>query len=247
MKMTTRWLLTVLAAGSMATTAVAQPKDAPKTDPKTDAPKATPPETPKDEAKQEYVYILFKTGKGEIVLELNNAKAPISTANFVKYVEKGHYDGTIFHRTIPNFMVQGGGMTADRKEKATDSPIRNEWKNGLKNKRGTLAMARTADPNSATSQFFINVVDNDFLDQPSGGAAYAVFGQVIAGMDVVDAIVKEPTRPNANAFGEQSDPINPVVVEKASKLTKEEADAKKAAAAPKDDKKPEEKKPTEKK
>lgn len=150
--------------------------------------------------------ILMQTSAGDFTLELDGEKAPISTLNFVQYVKDGYYKGTIFHRVISNFMIQGGGMTADFSDKRQGQrpPIKNEWRNGLKNVRGSIAMARTSDPDSATSQFFINVVDNDFLDQPRGGAAYAVFGKVISGMDVVDKIR------NAPGSGEQ--PLNPVVI-----------------------------------
>lgn len=134
--------------------------------------------------------VKLKTSKGDIIIELNAEKAPISTENFLKYVKDKHYDGTVFHRVIPNFMVQGGGF-ADQDGKLVQKPsgkgIKNEANNGLTNDRGTLAMARTADPNSATAQFFINVKDNPFLNYPNNGG-YAVFGKVIEGMDVVDKI-----------------------------------------------------------
>ncbi|MBS1209599.1 MAG: peptidyl-prolyl cis-trans isomerase [Proteobacteria bacterium] len=129
------------------------------------------------------------TSLGAITLELNADKAPQTVANFLKYVEDKHYDGTIFHRVIKNFMIQGGGMTANMAEKSTRAPIKNEANNGLKNERGTIAMARTQAPHSATSQFFINTVNNDMLDYPGmDGWGYCVFGKVIAGMDVVDKI-----------------------------------------------------------
>jgi peptidyl-prolyl cis-trans isomerase A (cyclophilin A) len=137
------------------------------------------------------------TSKGVIVVELDPQRAPISTKNFLEYVRAGHYDGTIFHRVIPGFMIQGGGMTADLNEKLTRDPIPNEAKNGLKNVRGSIAMARTEDPDSATAQFYINLVDNTGLDHPSpDGHGYAVFGKVIAGLEVVDAIaaVRTATR-----------------------------------------------------
>jgi cyclophilin family peptidyl-prolyl cis-trans isomerase len=132
----------------------------------------------------------MQTSHGEMVLELNDEKAPISAANFMSYVAKGHYDGTIFHRVISGFMIQGGGFTAEMVQKPTDKPIRNEWQNGLKNTRGTLSMARLGgNADSATCQFFINVVDNGFLDRPQpDGAAYAVFGRVVSGMEAVDKI-----------------------------------------------------------
>ena len=140
------------------------------------------------------VKVTIETSKGNIELELDAAKAPTTVANFVSYVKKGHYDGLIFHRVIPGFMIQGGGFTPDMQQKAVDAPIKIESKNGLKNVRGSIAMARTSDPNSATSQFFINVKDNANLDYPSfDGFGYTVFGMTTKGLDVVDAIVGVPT------------------------------------------------------
>jgi peptidyl-prolyl cis-trans isomerase A (cyclophilin A) len=155
--------------------------------------------------------VRLATTAGDIVVELDAAKAPKSVANFLQYVKAGHYDGTIFHRVIANFMVQGGGMTADMKEKETRPPIPLESKNGLLNQRGTLAMARTPDPNSATAQFFINVKDNSFLDQAQAkdGNGYAVFGKVIEGMDVVDKIRVVPTGPG-------DVPLQPIVIRRAT-------------------------------
>ena len=135
--------------------------------------------------------VVMKTSKGEIEIELFRDKAPITVKNFLDYAKSGHYDGTIFHRVIPDFMIQGGGMTADMNEKGTKAPIKNEAANGLKNQRGTVAMARTSVVDSATSQFFINVADNAFLDHRAPtpqGYGYAVFGKVTKGMDVADAI-----------------------------------------------------------
>ena len=135
--------------------------------------------------------ITLKTNLGDIVIELNYEKAPITAANFERYVKEGFYKGTIFHRVIKGFMIQGGGLTADLEAKANHEPIKNEADNGLTNDRGTIAMARTNDPHSATSQFFINTVDNDFLNFRSkdlSGWGYCVFGKVVAGMDVVDKI-----------------------------------------------------------
>lgn len=133
--------------------------------------------------------VLMETSQGNIKLELFEKEAPISVKNFLGYVDKGFYNGTIFHRVINGFMIQGGGFTTDFVQKSTDAPIKNEATNGLKNVRGTIAMARTGMPDSATSQFFINVVNNDMLNRPSpDGFGYAVFGKVIAGMDVVDKI-----------------------------------------------------------
>ena len=130
----------------------------------------------------------MKTSMGNIEIELFNDKAPVSAKNFENYVKSNFYAGTIFHRVIPGFMIQGGGMDANMIEKATKSPIINEANNGLKNARGTLAMARTSDPNSATSQFFINVADNSFLNRSAMDAGYAVFGKVVEGLDIVDVI-----------------------------------------------------------
>lgn len=140
--------------------------------------------------------VRLETNMGAIVLELNREKAPVSVENFLSYVKDGHYDGTIFHRVISNFMIQGGGFTQDYRQKATKAPIKNEADNGLKNERGTVAMARTSDPQSATAQFFVNVVNNDFLNYTaanSRGWGYAVFGKVTEGMDVVDKIRNTPT------------------------------------------------------
>ena len=160
--------------------------------------------------------VLLKTNKGDITLTLDAAKAPKSVANFLQYVKNGHYDGTIFHRVIDNFMIQGGGMTAGMKQKPTGEQIENEANNGLKNERGTIAMARTSDPHSATAQFFINVNNNDFLNHAAPNAqgwGYAVFGKVTDGMDVVDAIRKVKT---GNAGFHQDVPTEDVVIEKAS-------------------------------
>jgi peptidyl-prolyl cis-trans isomerase A (cyclophilin A) len=156
----------------------------------------------------------LKTSAGTIRLELYPAKAPKSVENFLQYVRDGHYDGTIFHRVIPGFMVQGGGMTKDMAQKKTRAPIPIESKNGLKNELGTVAMARTSDPNSATSQFFINVNNNGFLDYPGAdGHGYTVFGKVVGGMDVVNKIVAVPT---GNQGMHQNVPRTPVVIESAS-------------------------------
>ena len=135
----------------------------------------------------------IKTSQGTIVAEIYSDKAPKSGANFLQYVRDGYYDGSIFHRVIDGFMIQGGGFSADLKQKSTRAPIENEGGNGLRNSAGTLAMARTSDPNSATSQFYINLVDNDMLDRSVGNAGYAVFGRVTQGFDVVARIAKLPT------------------------------------------------------
>ena len=163
--------------------------------------------------------IKLTTNHGTITLELDTVNAPKTSANFIAYVESGHYDGTIFHRVIKNFMIQGGGMTPDMEQKPTQAPIENEGeqtaKAGLKNVRGSIAMARTNDPHSATAQFFINTVDNDFLDfkAPSGqGWGYCVFGKVVDGMDVVDKIRAVAT---GNKGFHQDVPKEDVIIEKA--------------------------------
>jgi peptidyl-prolyl cis-trans isomerase A (cyclophilin A)/peptidyl-prolyl cis-trans isomerase B (cyclophilin B) len=157
--------------------------------------------------------VSLKTSMGEIVLELNPEKAPKSVENFLQYVKKGHYNGTIFHRVIDGFMIQGGGFDSDMKQKPTMAPIENEAKNGLKNETYTVAMARTSDPHSASAQFFINVKNNGFLDYPGqDGWGYAVFGKVVKGMDVVDKIKAVPTS--------NSVPNAPVVIESATILKK---------------------------
>jgi peptidyl-prolyl cis-trans isomerase A (cyclophilin A) len=154
--------------------------------------------------------VVLSTSEGDITLELNAAKAPRTVENFLAYVRSGHYDGTIFHRVIDGFMIQGGGFTPDMKQKPTRAPIPLESKNGLKNERGTIAMARTSVPDSATAQFFINVVDNPRLDYPNpDGHGYAVFGKVVAGMDVVDRIRAVPT---GSAAGHQNVPVKPVLI-----------------------------------
>lgn len=158
--------------------------------------------------------ITLTTSFGTIEIELFDNEAPISAENFRTYVENGHYDGTIFHRVIPGFMIQGGGMTPDMKEKKTRAPIKNEAKNGKKNQRGTLAMARTQDVDSATAQFFINLTDNTFLDHGLRDFGYAVFGRVTKGMDVVDQIAKVKT----GRKGPHDDvPVEPVTIQKATK------------------------------
>jgi peptidyl-prolyl cis-trans isomerase B (cyclophilin B) len=156
--------------------------------------------------------IKFTTNHGDILIELNEEKAPLSCENFKQYVTDGHYDGTIFHRVIKGFMIQGGGFMPDMMQKATRENIENEAKNGLSNKRGTLAMARTMEPHSASSQFFINLKDNNFLDYPGqDGWGYCVFGEVTEGMDVVDSIEQVTT---GNTGGHGDVPEEPVIVEK---------------------------------
>jgi cyclophilin family peptidyl-prolyl cis-trans isomerase len=157
------------------------------------------------------VKAVIETSKGVIELELDAAKAPLSVANFTAYAKNGHYNGTIFHRVIPGFMIQGGGFTADMVQKPTVAPIKNEGGNGLNNARGTIAMARTMVPDSATSQFFINVADNAMLDRANSqdGVGYAVFGKVTKGMEVADAIVAVPT----GSKGQHGDvPVEPITI-----------------------------------
>ena len=158
--------------------------------------------------------VVLDTTMGPITIELDRAKAPITVDNFLKYVDEGFYNGVIFHRVIPGFMIQGGGMTEDMQEKPTRGTIKNEGGNGLKNARGTLAMARTPDPDSASAQFFINLKDNGFLnrDEAQDGFGYAVFGKVIGGMDVVDKIAQVPT----GRRGSSGDvPTKPILIKSA--------------------------------
>ncbi len=168
------------------------------------------------------VTVRMTTTMGDIVLELNREKAPLSVANFLWYADKGEYDGTIFHRVMENFVIQGGGYTKDMRELLSGGTIMNEWQNGLKNVRGSIAMARETAPNSATREFYINVVDNPRLDGPreiTGNAGYAVFGRVVEGMDVVDKIRKLPvgTRPDPKGSGDPKQamanvPLDPPVI-----------------------------------
>ena len=163
--------------------------------------------------------VLMKTLLGDMTLELDADKAPATVANFVEYAQSGHYDGTIFHRVINNFMVQGGGFDTDMRQKGTNAPIQNEANNGLKNDRGTIAMARTMDPHSATAQFFINVSDNDFLNfsgENMQGWGYAVFGRVVEGEDVLNKIRVVPTGSQA---GHQDVPTDPIVIESVTVLS----------------------------
>jgi cyclophilin family peptidyl-prolyl cis-trans isomerase len=159
--------------------------------------------------------VVLETSKGPIVIELFAEQAPKTVANFLAYVDAGHYDGTVFHRVIPGFMIQGGGFTADMQQKTAREPVQNEADNGLKNRRATLAMARTNDPHSASAQFFVNLVDNRDLDHTSKSAAgwgYTVFGQVVEGMETVDAVAKVST---GNRGPHQNVPVEPVVIESA--------------------------------
>jgi cyclophilin family peptidyl-prolyl cis-trans isomerase len=175
----------------------------------------------------------IKTDMGTIVVELYPDKAPATVENFLHYAKSGQYDGTIFHRVIPGFMVQGGGFTPDFKEKPTGKPIKNEAANGLHNSIGTIAMARTSEPHSATAQFFINVADNAMLDfrfPTQDGYGYTVFGKVVKGMDVVNAIVKVPTGPGPAPH--QNVPVKPVIIKSATLAgeAQQPAAAKKPAA-----------------
>ena len=167
--------------------------------------------------------ITLKTNLGDIFIELDEENAPKTCENFIQYVQDGHFDGTIFHRVIDNFMIQGGGFLDDMTQKATRDPIENEAKNGLSNEVGTIAMARTMDPHSASAQFFINVVDNDRLDPKKGtyrgNWGYAVFGAVIEGMEVVDKIVNAESAPNGP--GGAPMPVKPIVINKMSMITYE--------------------------
>lgn len=160
-------------------------------------------------------HVLLDTSMGQIEIELADTKAPISTQNFLAYVDSGFYTNTIFHRVIPGFMVQGGGFTKDMQQKDTNAPIKNEADNGLHNVRGTIAMARTSVVDSATSQFFINHKDNDMLDHGGRDFGYAVFGKVVKGMDVVDTIAQVQT---GNKSGMQNVPIDPVLIKSAKRI-----------------------------
>ena len=153
--------------------------------------------------------LAFTTTAGDFTVELAAAEAPETVTNFLQYAADGHFDGTLFHRVIPGFMIQGGGFAPGLEQKPTRPPIRNEAANGLRNRRGTLAMARTNDPHSATAQFFINLVDNDFLDHAPGNHGYAVFGRVVSGMETVDAIAAVPT---GRRRGHGDVPLEDVVV-----------------------------------
>ncbi len=171
----------------------------------------TKPAAPTADAK--VAFVKMTTNKGDIIIELDRVKAPISTENFLKYVNKGQYNGTVFHRVIKDFMIQGGGFDGTLTEKPTDAPIKNECTNGLSNARGTIAMARTNDPNSATAQFYINTVDNKMLDGRPGRPGYAVFGKVVDGMNTVDAIRAVKTgQKMANSRGGQG-PMGDVPME----------------------------------
>ena len=217
-------LALTLPAFALAQTPVAPAKPAAKAAAKTVAPKPAAKVPAKAEAKAEAATdaqapskVLLKTSLGDITLELYPDKAPKSVENFLTYVKLGFYDGTVFHRVIAGFMIQGGGFTPDLRQKKTRAPVVNESKNGLSNLRGTLAMARTADPNSATAQFFINTVDNPRLDYAGdANPGYCVFGKVVAGLDVVDKIRAVPT--GAQGPFPSDVPTTTVTIEKATLL-----------------------------
>ena len=159
--------------------------------------------------------VRFETSLGAFTLELDADKAPVTVENFLSYVDDGFFDGLIFHRVIPGFMIQGGGMLPDMSQKKNKAPIKNEATNGLKNDRGTVAMARTNDINSATAQFFINLSDNDFLNHAPGNYGYAVFGKVVDGMDTIDLIAKERT---GRRKGHDDVPVTDVVIASAKRV-----------------------------
>ena len=185
------------------------------------APAPVPAATPKPAPTGPFVSLEVTQGRlalGTIVIALNNEKAPISVDNFLQYVRAGHYDGTVFHRVMPGFMVQGGGFTPELEERPTRPAIKNEARNGLRNSRGTVAMARTSDPNSATSQFFINVRDNHRLDFGIGGAGYAVFGEVVEGLEIADRISVTPTTIRGQQGQHQNAPQTSVVIRRAHEL-----------------------------
>ena len=211
-------LALLLPAFALAQTSTAPAKPAAKAPAKAAAPAKKAPDAPASEADKTASKVLIKTNLGEMTVELYPDKAPKTVENFLAYVNAKFYDGTVFHRVIDNFMIQGGGFTPDLRQKATRPAIANEAKNGLSNSRGTLAMARTGDPNSATAQFFINVVDNPRLDYTSDANGstwgYCVFGKVISGLDVVDKIKAVPT--GAQGPFKSDVPTTPVVIEKIS-------------------------------
>lgn len=176
-------------------------------------------------AEEKLVYAKMETNMGDIYVELNKEKAPLTVENILRYIKEDFYNGTIFHRVIPNFVIQAGGFTEDMTKKSTYAGVKNEWENGLKNERGTLSMARIGGrPDSGSSQFFISLRDNPSLDRPQNdGAAYAVFGKVIVGMDVVDKIATVPLQVSSLGSGEKSEPVDPVVIKTVRLITADEA------------------------
>jgi len=219
---------TPLLAALLALLAIVAPARAQQDQP---ADGAAPAESTPAETDQETntVYVLMETSKGKIYLALDHEHAPISVENFLMYTDEGTYDGTVFHRVIDSFMIQGGGFEPSGEKRPTKDPIKNEWNNGLKNKRGTIAMARTNVPDSATNQFFINVVNNPRLSMPiSGAAGYAVFGKVVKGMDIVDEIRNVET---TTKRGMRDWPVEDITIEKVRRLTPEEVEALEAELA----------------
>ncbi|MFO0963409.1 MAG: peptidylprolyl isomerase [Phycisphaerales bacterium] len=236
MRIPTATLIAFVACAAFAGAASAQ-----ENKPAAPAPAAPAPAAPAaPAAKSGPVFVVFQTTKGDILLELDPAKAPISVDNFMKYVKAGFYDGTVFHRVVPGFVVQGGGFDQNYKQKATNPPIKNEWTNGLKNLEGTISMARLPSPDSATSQFFLNLKNNTGLDG-ANGPGYAVFGRIVDGMEVMHVIGKAPSHQRevtVSDGGKQyfSDvPVEAIAITKAMEITPDEAAkriaAKKAAPA----------------
>jgi cyclophilin family peptidyl-prolyl cis-trans isomerase len=199
-------------------------------------PPAAQPAAPVPQPSATGPFVAFEVAQGRtvfgtIAIALDEEKSPLSVRNFLKYVRSGHYEGTVFHRVMPGFMIQGGGFTPELEEKPTQGPIKNEAKNGLRNSRGTVSMARTSNPDSADAQFFINLRDNHRLDYGIGGAGYAVFGQVVEGMDVVDRIAMVPT---ASRGVHENVPQMAVVIRKMREVkAPAPAEAPKAAEPPK--------------
>lgn len=174
---------------------------------------------------EEYIYVRLQTTKGDIILELDRGRAPITVDNFLTYIETGFYQGTVFHRVASNFAIQAGAYTTEWEKKKTGPPIKGEWPNGLSNRRGAIAMARPNKPDSATSEFFINVKNNPFLDNPPGQSGYTVFGKVIAGMNVVDAIKDTPVKQSRLNERERAEPIEPIVIEEVEVIPPDAAEA----------------------
>ncbi len=217
--------LAVVFALSSMVLAETESKDAEEETPKAETESKAAQKVVVKTEKESNPLVIFETTKGKMTIELYPKEAPITVENFLTYVNEGFYEGTVFHRVIPRFVIQGGGMDADMKRKTTHDPIKNEADNGLKNLRGTLSMARTNDPNSATSQFFISLVDNTALDKSETSAGYAVFGKVIRGLDIVDSIAKVET----TTKGQFRDvPAKPIAIIKAYVKTEGEAAEKKA-------------------
>lgn len=209
-------LAAALTASAFAQTSAQPTKEPAKTEP------TKQPETKPAKQEDKVVHVKMNTTAGDIVLELNETKAPLSVKNFLSYVDKDFYSGTIFHRVMPNFMIQGGGFTKDGTQKTAAPGVKNEWRNGLKNVKYTVAMARVGgNPDSGTSQFFINVKDNGLLDMPQGdGAAYAVFGKVVDGFDTVEKIKNGQI--TTDVRGELNKPLEPVVINSVKRMSADE-------------------------